>query len=214
VIGTRQPFPARDAQTKQRPFPSPRVLLSRRLERYYGRLRRPPGTPPTSRLSTGYRARRSGASPQPPGRGGPPQFPPSPSERSAPSTPGGSSGLHSRLFAPSVAFAVTDAARLLLRPARPGTVTARQASLRCYGPLSRSPFKGFRRWAPTRPVTRPSRQPATGPPGSYPDGTHTRRQRRAYVGSGHINRPPPTAGHTPIFCVSGFTPAVGLRSGS
>src|SRR5919106_1115849 len=65
--------------TKQRPFPSPPVLLSRRLERYYGHLRRPPGSPPTSRLLTGYRARRSGASPQPPGRGGPPQFPPPPS---------------------------------------------------------------------------------------------------------------------------------------
>ena len=45
--------------------------------------------------------------------------------------------------------------------------------------------KGFRRWASTRPVSRPSRQPATGPPGSYPDGTHTRRRQRAYVRSGH-----------------------------
>src|SRR6266568_6978985 len=52
-------------------LPSPRVVLSRRLQRYYGRLRRPPGSPPTSRLLTGYRARRSGGSPQPPGRGGP-----------------------------------------------------------------------------------------------------------------------------------------------
>src|SRR5713226_3570859 len=43
------------------------------------------------------------------------------------------------------------------------------------------PQRGFRRWASTRPVTRPSRQPATGPPGSYPDGTHTRWRRRAYV---------------------------------
>src|SRR6266542_2515327 len=47
------------------------------------------------------------------------------------------------------------------------------------------PQKGFRRWASTRPVSRPSRQPATGPPGSYPDGTHTRWRRRASVGSGH-----------------------------
>jgi hypothetical protein len=35
------------------------------------------------------------------------------------------------------------------------------------------PPRGFRRWAKT--------QPATGPPGSYPDGTHTRRRRQAYV---------------------------------
>src|SRR6266542_1289809 len=52
------------------------------------------------------------------------------------------------------------------------------------------PQKGFRRWASTRPVSRPSRQPATGPPGSYPDGTHTRWRRRACVGSGQpINHP-------------------------
>ena len=140
--GTHQPFPARDAQTKQRPFPSPPVLLSDGLKRYYGRLRRPPGTPPTSRLITGYKARRSSGFPQPPGRGGPPQFPPSPSERSAPSTPGDFSGLHSRLFTPSVAFALRDGARLLLRPPKAGTLTARQASLRRYGPLSRSPLKG------------------------------------------------------------------------
>jgi hypothetical protein len=46
------------------------------------------------------------------------------------------------------------------------------------------PQKGFRRWASARPVSRPSRQPATGPPGSYPDGTHTRWRRRACVRSG------------------------------
>src|ERR1700756_1367886 len=42
------------------------------------------------------------------------------------------------------------------------------------------PLEGFRRWASTRPVSRPSRQPATGPPGSYPDRTSTGRRRRAY----------------------------------
>src|SRR6266540_138392 len=36
------------------------------------------------------------------------------------------------------------------------------------------PQQGFRRWASTRPLSRPSRQPATGPPGSHPDRTHTR----------------------------------------
>ena len=185
MIGTHQPFPARDAQTKQRPFPSPPVLLSGRLERYYGRLRRPPGSPPTSRLSTGYRARRSDASPQPPGRGGPPQFPPPPSERSAPSTPGGSSGLQSRLFTPSMAFTLKDGARLLLRPRKGGHTNDAAGFASTLRTAQSLPLKGFRRWAPTRPVTRPSRQPATGPPGSYPDGTHTRRRRRAYVGSGH-----------------------------
>src|SRR6266849_10041766 len=100
-------------------LPSPRVLLSRRIKRYYGRLRRPPGSPPTSRLLTGYRARRSDDNlRKPPGRVGPPQFPPPPSERSTPHTPGGSSGLHSRLFTPSLAFTLTTRARLLLFPAR------------------------------------------------------------------------------------------------
>src|SRR3954452_2800668 len=71
-------------------LPSPRVLLSRRLKRYYGRLRLPPDTRSTSRLSTGYKTRRSDstASTGPPGRGGSPQFPPPPSERSEPSYAG------------------------------------------------------------------------------------------------------------------------------
>src|SRR5215218_6423329 len=112
-------------------LPSPRVLLSRRLKRYYGRLRRLPGTPPLPGRCAGYRTgllRRNRS--QPPGRGGPPQFSPPPSERSAPPTPGGTSGLRSRLYTPSVAFAVTIAARLLLVPAhRRGPLTTRQASL-------------------------------------------------------------------------------------
>src|SRR5271166_184476 len=67
-------------------LPSPRVLLSRRLKRYYGRLRHPPGTTSTSRLTAGYRTRTSGRTRSigPPGRGGSPQFPPPPSERSEP----------------------------------------------------------------------------------------------------------------------------------
>src|SRR5713226_9685854 len=112
-------------------LPSPRVLLSRRLKRYYGRLRHPPGTTSTSRLSAGYRTRLSGRTRSigPPGRGGSPQFPPPPSERSEPHTPGGSSGLKSRIYTPSMAFAVTTAARLLLFPPAGGVLTTRQASL-------------------------------------------------------------------------------------
>ena len=41
-----------------------------------------------------------------------------PSERSEPSTPRSSSGLQSRLFTPSVAFTVKDAARLSFPPTR------------------------------------------------------------------------------------------------
>src|SRR6266702_4522323 len=42
------------------------------------------------------------------------------------------------------------------------------------------PLAGRDRWAPAPPVSRRNRQPATGPPGSYPDRTHTGRRRRAY----------------------------------
>src|SRR5215216_4736581 len=96
---------------------------------------RPPPTPTrhpsTSRLNTGYRTRRSDRTRirRPPGRGGPPRFPPSPSERSEPHTPGGSSGLQSRIYTPSMTFAVTVAARLLLFPPAGGVLTTRQASL-------------------------------------------------------------------------------------
>jgi hypothetical protein len=64
----------------------------------------------------------------PRGRGGPPQFPPPPSVRSAPLTPGGSSTVHARLFPSSMAFALLLRARLLLSPFRVGLST-RQASL-------------------------------------------------------------------------------------
>jgi len=103
-------------------LPSPRVLLSRRLKRYYGRLRLPPGTTPTSRLSTGYRARGSDGT-NPRGRRAGEGLPSSRRHLlsvPSPTTPGGSSGLQSRIYTPSVAFAVTSAARLLLFPAPTG----------------------------------------------------------------------------------------------
>jgi hypothetical protein len=105
--------------------------LSRALKRYYGRLRRPPGSRPLPG-STPVIRRGTPTTPNRrlPGRGGPPQFPPPPSERSAPSTPGSSLGLQSRLFTPSVAFAVKDAARLSLPPTPTGqaAITTRQVS--------------------------------------------------------------------------------------
>jgi hypothetical protein len=116
------------AWMKQRPFPSPVVVLSIRLDRYYDRLRRRSGRSPTSRLVTGYRTPRSGEHPQSPGRGRPPLFPPSPSERSTPPTPGSSSRQHSRFFTASMAFTLRDGARLSLIPLIAGTFTTRQAS--------------------------------------------------------------------------------------
>src|SRR5215207_8502844 len=111
-------------------LPSPRVLLSRRLKRYYGRLRLPPGTQSTSRLSTGYRTGRSDGT-HPRGRRAGEGLPSSrrhPLNVPSPHTPGGSSGPQSRLFTPSMAFAVTSAARLLLFPPAGGVLTTRQAS--------------------------------------------------------------------------------------
>jgi hypothetical protein len=108
--------------------------------------------------------------------------------------PGSPSGLRSRLSTPSMAFALTTRARLFHFPATGGMGHGTAGFASRYGPLSRSPQRGFRRWASTPGVSPRRRQPATGPPGSYPDRTPTGRQRRAYVGSGHLNEPPPTLG--------------------
>jgi hypothetical protein len=99
-------------------LPSPAVLLSARLDRYYGRLRRPPGSRSISRLNTGYKTRRSGSTNTAGCRAG--EGLPS-SRRHHLSVPrplrrGVPQGCDSRLFAPSVAFAVKDATRLSLPP--------------------------------------------------------------------------------------------------
>jgi hypothetical protein len=79
-MGTHQPFPVRNAQTKQRPFPRRGFCC-------------PVGTSGTTAASDAHpapahfradapvigRACSDGTAPQPPGRGGPPQFPPPPS---------------------------------------------------------------------------------------------------------------------------------------
>ena len=163
-------------------LPSPAVLLSARLRQYCGRLRLPPDWPPTSRLFTGYRAPHSDTTPQVSGRGGSPLFPLSPSTRSVarPLRREILRGCASRLFTPSVAFALRDGARLLLVPANmAGTITNAADFALCCGPCVRSPSMGFRHRASTRTVSRPSRRSATGPPGSYPDRTCTGWRQRA-----------------------------------
>ena len=121
---------------------------------------RPPPTPtqlpPTSRLNAGYRTRRSGALRRSPGRGGPPKFPPPPCERSEPLTPGSPSGLQSRLYTPSVAFAVKHSARLSLSRPKTVALTARQASLEATD-RSLAPPKGLSTlgFDPTRFQTEP-----------------------------------------------------------
>jgi hypothetical protein len=137
-------------------LPSPRVLLSRRLKRYYGRLRFPPGSRPLPSSSPVIGRGRSGALRRPPDRGGSPRFPLPPSQRSEPITPGSPSGLRSRLSTPSVAFAVTHSARLSLSRPKTVALTARQASLdatdRWVAPPKGLSTLGF---DPTRFQTRP-----------------------------------------------------------
>ena len=149
-------------------------MLSARLDQYYGRLRLPPGAPPTSRLLTGYRAGLVGGHREPASAGeGLPSSRrhllnvPRPLRRGVPR------GCISRIFTASMAFTVNNAARLSLNVYRRGRLrlTLRTAQL--------LPPCGFRRWAPARPVSRPDRQPATGLPGDYPDRTFTGRRRRA-----------------------------------
>lgn len=127
--GTHRPFPVRDAWTKQRPFPGRGLCCPLGSSRYYGRLRRPSGSRSVSRLEAGYRARRSGGASAArraeeglPSSRRHPLSVPRPIRREVPG------GCKSRLFTPSVAFAVNTAARLLLAPPAGEPVTARQAS--------------------------------------------------------------------------------------
>jgi hypothetical protein len=88
-------------------------MLSARLDQYYGRLRLPPGTPPTSRLPTGYKAARFHGHREPASAGeGLPSSRrhhlnvPRPIRRGVPR------GCASRIFAASMAFTVNSPARL------------------------------------------------------------------------------------------------------
>jgi hypothetical protein len=137
-------------------LPSPTVVLSARLKRYYGRLRLPPGRRPLPGIAV-YRTPCSGGNRRPPGRGGSPQFPPPPSERSAPSTPGSSSGLRSGIYTSSMAFALKSGARLSLAPAN-GGLSLRRGRLHLTLRTARSlPPKGLSTlgFDPTRFQTEP-----------------------------------------------------------
>ena len=98
-------------------LPSPAVVLSARLDQYYGRLRLPPGTPPTSRLHTGYKAALVDGHREPASAGeGLPSSRrhllnvPRPLRRTVPR------GCASRIFTASMAFTVITAARHCLIP--------------------------------------------------------------------------------------------------
>ena len=113
-------------------------------------------------------------------------------------------GCASRLFTPSMAFALTAGARLLLVPTM-RWVCSRRGRLRFMLRTAWSlPLKGFRHRAPARPVSRPDRRSATGPPGSYPDRTLTGRRRRACLRTDQIIlHRPSTSGRTPALIETG-----------
>ena len=61
-------------------------------------------------------------------------------------------------------------------PHRESRLTTPQASRHATDRIV-APLTGLCRWVPAPPVSRRHRQPATGPPGSYPDRTPGRRRR-------------------------------------
>ena len=144
LTGTHRAPPRRHcAPTKQRPFPSPQVVLSCGSTGTTAASDAHPASHPLPGV-TGYRTPRSGDKiRRSPGRGGPPQFPPPPSIRSAPHTPGSSSRLlpgSAPLPWPSPRF--REARHSLARPhGRLSNDAAGFAS--CYGPHRRSPQRGF-----------------------------------------------------------------------
>jgi len=171
-------------------------MLSARLDRYYGHLRRPPGWLPLPGSSPVIGRPAPTALRSLPGRGGPLQFPPPLSERSEPLTPGSPSRLHLQDLHRFHGLRPSPPGSALPCPTRlrAGLLTTRQASLDVTDRSVAHPAqRGARRWASTPPVSRRHRQPATGPPDSYPDRTYTGKRRRAYESAvNHLHDQPPT----------------------
>jgi hypothetical protein len=183
--GTHRAPPATSARLDEVvALPSPAVMSSARLNRYYNHLPHPSGWLPLPGSSPviGHRA-----PPRPCAAGwagedlsssrrhylSVPQ-PLTPGSPSAPAHPGlqrlpWPSPFTAELGTPSS----PPTGRVISRRGRPH-FTLRTAQL--HTPQD----WGARRWASTPPVSRRHRQPATGPPGCYPDRTHTGKRRRAY----------------------------------
>ena len=155
-------------------------MLSARLKQYYGRLRRPPGTHPLPGLpvighaapatpSAGHRAGEGLSSSRRHHR-----YVPRPIRR------GVLGRLHFQVFRAFRGLRPDGGGSALPDPTqRRATLTTPQASLHATDRSVAPPRMGFRHWASTPPVSRRSRQSATGPPGGYPDRTHTGKRRRA-----------------------------------
>jgi len=168
--------------------------LSARLNRYYGRLRLPARPPPTSRRAPVIGRQASGDIRHTQATG-PDRVSPVPAVTirtfRAPYAGESFGACSSRSSAPSMAFALRIRARHSLFPSRDGTFTTRQASLhatdRPVAPPQGLSTLGFDASGYPR-----RRQPATGPPGRYPDRTHTGKQRRARPVINRSRDQPPT----------------------
>ena len=158
--GTHRAPPDRHcAPTKQRPFPHRRLCC-------------PPGSTGTTAASDahpasnplpeviGYRTPRSGSTiRRPPGRGGPPQFPPPPSIRSAPHTPGSPSRLRFQALHRFHGLHPEFGGSALPAPARRGvTLTTPQASRHATDRIVAPPYRALD--AGLRPGPFPTEPPA------------------------------------------------------
>jgi hypothetical protein len=127
-------------------LPSPAVMLSARLDRYYGRLRLPARLPFTSRRVPVIERPASGdINPHAGHRAGQGL---SCSRRYYPNVPcplrrGVPHGCTSRVFTASMAFTLRIRARLSLFPSPDGTFHDAAGFALCYGPLSCSPSRAF-----------------------------------------------------------------------
>ena len=130
TIGTHRPLLFHtDASTKQRPFPHRRLCCpsgsigtTAASDSLPARRPLPGSTPVIGRAAPAALRSRSG-------RGGPPQFPPSPSERSAPSYAGESFAAALQALHRFHGLHPEAAGSALPRPTKAGTLTTRQASL-------------------------------------------------------------------------------------
>src|SRR6266702_2612205 len=117
ISGTHRSGPPSLRVNQAAALPSPQVVLSCRSDRYYGRLRLPPGALPASRLLTGYKTAHfhGHRAPASAGEGLPSSRRhllnvPRPLRRTVPR------GCTSRIFTASMAFTVIPAARHCLSP--------------------------------------------------------------------------------------------------
>ena len=134
------------------------------------------------------------------GRGGSPQFPPPPSERSTPSTPGSSSGLRLQDLHPFHGLRRDGLGSALPIPhPKAGTLTARQASLNA-ADRSVAPPKGLSTlgFDPTRFQTEP---PACYRASWQLPGPDSHRQATTSLCQITITSSTSDSGRTPTFCV-------------